>query len=312
MKKIVKLILLLFSVILISLCNVKNVYGVSSCEVNLFTERSEYKIGDEIVVYVRISQIQSEIGIFTGMMTLDYDKNSLELLKMEGQNSWDTPILNSSYNSDNGKLVITKSGFTKNDENILKITFKAITNNDIVNININDISFSDSNLIRLGNVSKTVTVKDDTQVIPEQDIPKPDVPEKSGTEIVNPEQDEAKTEQTEQNNDKKNEDKLSEENSNNQEVKETEQNAVIEEQTMQSMVYPVLSSDEENNTETNTTSNLDDSTSKLGLPKTGERNIILITSVIIFTICVIFMIRFGMGYIKNNKKIDNHGDDDIE
>ena len=64
-----------------------------------------------------------------------------------------------------------------------------------------------------------------------------------------------------------------------------------------------------NTTDVNDEAKSDDSKSKLKLPKTGEKNAILIISIIIFTICIIFVIHSGIGYIKSNKKIKDNDDD---
>ena len=247
MKKIVKLVFLIISIILISLCSAKNVYGVSNCKVNLFTEKNEYKIDDEITVYVNISDIQSELGIFTGMMTLDYDKDSLELLKIEGLNSWDTPVLNSSYNSDNGKMVITKSGFAKENENILKISFKAKANDENANISIKNVSFSDSNLIRVEGVSQNIVIKDEESTIvptePDSKEPGTENPEPTPIEPTVPDNQEQEKTKQDETNDNNNQNNAGAEKNETQE-NESEQNTVIEEDKNQTTIYPVLNNDE--------------------------------------------------------------------
>ena len=91
---------------------------------------------------------------------------------------------------------------------------------------------------------------------------------------------------------------------------ESEQNEtdVKEDENTQSTIYPVLTSGENNTTNSNESKN-DDSVSKSKLPQTGEKRIILIVSIFIFIICMIFIIRSCVKYMKN-KSIDNNDEED--
>ena len=308
MKKIIRLnLIVLVALILVSLCGLKSVYAESSCDAILQIEKSEYTKDDEISVYVRIINIKSDFGILAGNMTLVYDQDSLELLNMYGQNDWDTPIPNVTYNKANGKIVTTKNGFAKNDENILKIVFKAINNKDNVKIGLNNISFADSNLIRLTN-SPEVTIKiKEPEVVPTEPVevepstPEVTIPEPTETETNITEQSETTTSKPEQNN-------IINTTINN--IIESEQNEadVKEDENTQSTIYPVLTSGENNTTNSNESKN-DDSVSKSKLPQTGEKRIILIVSIFIFIICMIFIIRSCVKYMKN-KNIDNNDEED--
>ena len=121
MKKIVRLVLL---VLLVTICMASSVYAAISCNITIEAEKKELSKNEEFAVYVKIADIQSERGIISLGATLEYDKDSLELVKMEGQNNWETPQAGFSYNESNGKIVITRNGFAKENENILKLTFK--------------------------------------------------------------------------------------------------------------------------------------------------------------------------------------------
>ena len=120
MKKIIKLTL----ISLIIACIMGNVYAAISCNMELQTEKKEFNKNEEFTVDVKISNLQSDRGIISMGATLEYDKDSLELVKMEGQNGWETPINGSSYNKANGKMVLTRNGLGTNAETIFKITFK--------------------------------------------------------------------------------------------------------------------------------------------------------------------------------------------
>ena len=92
--------------------------------VSMQMEKTEFKKGDEFTVDINISDIQSERGVISLGATLEYDKDSLTLVKMEGQNGWESPSVGSSYNEANGKIAITRNGLGNNNETIFKITFK--------------------------------------------------------------------------------------------------------------------------------------------------------------------------------------------
>ena len=120
MKKIAKLsIIMLLMIVGLTV----NVYAKTDCNINMKTEQTEINKGKEFTIDVNLSDIESERGIIAIEATLEYDKDCLTLSKMEGQNDWDTPVKDLSYNESNGKLVIDKKGLAKSDETILKITF---------------------------------------------------------------------------------------------------------------------------------------------------------------------------------------------
>lgn len=121
MKKLVSLVILCFMIM--SMMGVVKA-ATFTCNVTMQMEKTEFKIGDEFTVDINISNIQSQKGVISFGATLEYDKESLTLVKMEGQNGWETPAAGVSYNENNGKMAITRSGLGKNDETIFKITFK--------------------------------------------------------------------------------------------------------------------------------------------------------------------------------------------
>ena len=129
MKKIVIMSLILIMII----CVMNNVYAAINCSVNMQTAKTEFRQDEELVVDVRLSNIQSERGIIAFGATLEYDKNSLTIVKMEGKNGWATP----SYNEAEGKLVMERNGLTTKDETMFQIIFKVKEQNN-KNISILD------------------------------------------------------------------------------------------------------------------------------------------------------------------------------
>lgn len=123
MKKSFKLTFILLVIICISLST--RVFADSiDCNMEIQTSKAEYSKGEEFVANVYISDIKSETGIIALQAVLDYDKSNLTLLGMAGKNGWDTPAINSTYNPDNGKIVLTRNALGKDDESVFEIRFK--------------------------------------------------------------------------------------------------------------------------------------------------------------------------------------------
>lgn len=121
MKKVVTLSLIL----LITIFMMGNVYAALSCKVSVTADKPQITKQEEFTVDFNVYNIQSEKGLIGFNAILEYDKESLDLVKMEGKNGWETPTEGSSYNGANGKIVLTRSGLGKNDETIFSATFKA-------------------------------------------------------------------------------------------------------------------------------------------------------------------------------------------
>lgn len=121
MKKLVTLSL----IVVIAIFMMGHVYAALSCTVSVKANKTQVSKQEEFTVDFNVSNIQSERGLIGFNATLEYDKESLEIVKMEGKNGWETPIEGSSYNSANGKIVLTRSGLGKEDETIFTVTFKA-------------------------------------------------------------------------------------------------------------------------------------------------------------------------------------------
>lgn len=177
MKKIIKLSIIMLLIMIACSGIVQAV--TPSCSISLEMTKSEFGKNDTFTVDVKLSNIVSEKGFVALKATLEYDKSSLTLLKMEGQNDWSNPVKDLSYNEATGKLVIDKNGFANSDEVILKLTFKVNENSQKnLMITLKNIEVSDSTVpTKLNtNAYKNITVTDgqDNPVPTPDPTPDPD------------------------------------------------------------------------------------------------------------------------------------------
>lgn len=182
MKKIVKLSL----VLLMAICIMGNVYAATSCNVSVQTAKSEYSKNEQFTVDVNIANIQSDRGIISLGATLEYDKNSLTLVKMEGKNGWETPSSGTSYNEANGKIAITRNGLGKNNETVFTITFKVKEQSkQNLSITLKDITVADGTQpVKIATTYKNITIKEGTTNSGSQSGT--DDPNKNQTTTTNP------------------------------------------------------------------------------------------------------------------------------
>lgn len=116
MKKIVIILSLILTIFAASVSYV----NATTCEIAMAASKTNFNKGEEIVVSVSLAKLKSDVGIIALDGTLEYDKQNLEYVKMEGQNGWSTPV----YNSSNGKFVTDKNAFATKNETVFKIIFK--------------------------------------------------------------------------------------------------------------------------------------------------------------------------------------------
>lgn len=156
MKKVICLSLLL----LITIGIISNVYAASTCDISARTSKNTFNKEEEFTVDFVVSNIQSEKGIIAIGAVLEYDKDSLTLIKMEGQNGWETP----SYNESNGNMAFTRNMLSKNDETFLRITFKVNKKSKAnLTITLSDIKVGDGVApATVKDVTKQITVNDGT------------------------------------------------------------------------------------------------------------------------------------------------------
>lgn len=141
MKNIVKLNFILFLLVFILSFTTKS-YATASGTLELETNKTEYKKGEEIVVNVKISNFESTRGINAIGGYLEYDKENLTYKEMKGKNGWSAPAIN----SENGKFISTHSSLDTTCDLIFEIIFEAKTDEaSDVNIKLNNIQISDGN-----------------------------------------------------------------------------------------------------------------------------------------------------------------------
>lgn len=91
-----------------------------NCNVKLSASKKEVSNEEKFSIYVRMTNMQVSKGIIAIGAVLEYDKNSLTLEEIEGENKWSDPM----YNDETGRLIAVKNQFATKDENVFKITFK--------------------------------------------------------------------------------------------------------------------------------------------------------------------------------------------
>lgn len=158
-RKILKISILL----LLILSVMSTVYAAElKCNVTIVTNKTEMPKGEEFSVDVKVSNIQSERGVISFGATLEYDKDSLELVRFEEGGKWDTPEVNSSYNAENGKIAITRAGLGNSDETIFTMIFKPKEGSkENPEINLKDVMVANGieTPVRLENaITKTIKV----------------------------------------------------------------------------------------------------------------------------------------------------------
>ncbi len=161
MKKIVKIGLIL----IIAICVTQSVYAAFSCNVMMQANKTKVNKEEDFTVDFNIANIQSKRGVISLGATLEYDKDSLELTKMEGKNGWETPAEGASYNASNGKIVVTRNSLGKNNETVFTLTFKAKkTSKQNPTIVLRNIAVADGTTpAKINLVSQKITVADNTQ-----------------------------------------------------------------------------------------------------------------------------------------------------
>lgn len=176
-----KTIVFSLSLILGIMLLVNNVYAASSYKIDLNTVKNEFDKKEEFVVNVAISNIQVEKGLIAFGAVLDYDKDSLELVKTSGSENWANP----SYNENNGKLTTDRNNLSKNDEVVFSITFRvkegSKANPTITLKNIEASGGTETGDVKTNDVTKTITVKGATSNPNPDDTNKPGDDNKPGT-----------------------------------------------------------------------------------------------------------------------------------
>ena len=170
MKKALAVAIILMMISAICMSIQLNSYAVDNCTMELQLSKSQLKKGEEFTVDVNIANIQSQRGVISLSGILEYDKDSLQVLKLEGKNGWESPKNESSYNEDNGKFAIVRDAVSKNNETIFTISFKVLDSaKENLDIKISDIGIADGDvLFRIAEIKQNITVTDE-EPLPQED-----------------------------------------------------------------------------------------------------------------------------------------------
>lgn len=118
---IVKKLSIAFTIMILMICTFMNkTYAALNCNVNLSTPKNTLTYKEEFSVNVSISNLQTTNGIIAIGAIISYDRDSLTLIDIEGQNKWSDPF----HNSSSGKITSFKNELSTKNEDVFKITFQ--------------------------------------------------------------------------------------------------------------------------------------------------------------------------------------------
>lgn len=164
MKKIslITCLLAILSIIIFSLVSYANTTG----KIEIITDKTEYYNGNEVVVEVNLLDFEKNSGIICAGGVLEYDKDYLEFVKIEGSGEWEKP----EFNELNGKWVTDRSEPMNSAETIFRVTFKVkLNDNQKTEIKLTNVEVSEGKgKITLNDASKELTIKKMTSVTTEK------------------------------------------------------------------------------------------------------------------------------------------------
>lgn len=262
MKKVVNVIGLIVLILVCMMGRVNAEEAKSSAKVSVSASKKEVNLDEQFSVNIRLSDIKSELGILAFGGTLEYDKKQFEMVKMEGLNDWESPKEGFTYNSSSGTIAITKNGFAKENENIVKITFKVKdTSTNKGKITINSITLSDATEpIKASDTSVELTLKGKESTTTNKE---------TSTSNKNSNTNKDTTKKEEQNNIDENLNNQEEQNTIENEIGNLEQNNTISDELVQTSVQ---NEDIEKNDRINDI-------------------IVIISTVILVIVAIVFMVR---------------------
>lgn len=140
-------------IFLLAFSIIGKVYANSSFTVTMQASKNKLDKNEEFTVEVKISNIQDEKGIIAIGGEIEYDKNSLTLVRLESSSeSWAKPT----YYKESNKFVIDREALSKEEENIFKMIFtvnnestsnpKISLKNVVASNGNDDIKTSDANI----------------------------------------------------------------------------------------------------------------------------------------------------------------------
>lgn len=173
-----KIMILSFMLVMILGIMGNGVQAALSCNMSVQASKTELTKNEVFTVNVNLSNIQSEKGVIALQATLEYDKNSLELMEMEGKNGWETPKDNKTYNAANGKIAIDRDEPGNSAETVFSITFRVKeSSKQNLLVSLRDIVVADGTKpAKISQTSQNLTVTDGAQnPVPQPDPDEPDV-----------------------------------------------------------------------------------------------------------------------------------------
>lgn len=157
----------LFIVLVVTLFTVVS-YADTTGKMEITADKAEYNKDNEVVVEVKISELESDTGIIGLGGTIEYDKNTLDFVKIEGNGEWSKPT----FNEVNGKWITDRSDLTKEKESVFKATFKVKEDVDKdVEIKVSNVETSGgAGAFNLSDASESVKIKKSTSPTPTNSI----------------------------------------------------------------------------------------------------------------------------------------------
>lgn len=120
MNKVKKISAVLIVIMLSACLAIDKAYAALQCDISLSTTKDKVTYEEQFSVYGAISDLDAPHGIIAIGAVISYDKESLILDSIEGQNNWTDPY----YNPSNGKITMFKNELSKKNEQVFRITFK--------------------------------------------------------------------------------------------------------------------------------------------------------------------------------------------
>lgn len=155
MKKLTTFVAILLSIAFI----MTSVYATESFSITMQMEKNEFSKNEEFTVEFNLSSMQVGEGIISIGATLEYDKESLEVVSKLGQNGWSM-----TYNDAEGIMLLENNALIKDNGALFKVTFKVKENSKPnLTIRLKDITAAGAgDEISVVNVEKAIVIKSDS------------------------------------------------------------------------------------------------------------------------------------------------------
>ncbi len=252
-------------------------YTISSADIAITPSKNEYNAGSIVDFTVTLKGLNADTGLIAMGAYVNYDSNLLTLnTSAQGLSGWDSATISSNTN----RFVTTRMEHSKNNEDILKISFTAkdVSENTKTSISLKKIELSNGAEYDISEVkSAEITIMPKSSTSPSDNPSKPDNgdnPSNPGTENDNSKEDDKN---------KDNNNSANDGNGNNSSNNGNSSNS---------------SSSKENSESKNS-----ESTSSNKIPNLGSNPYIKITILIVAIITLILFIRLKLVNLKIKKQI---------